>query len=156
MAGQSWQKASRQSGWQNASVDNITKITSGDEGKKLMAGFLAVLVDRWRKNIKRMGIGHEGDLDASFKKSASSSGGQIKGTTTHNYYGRFVDMGVGNGVEIEDQLAGRGGKRRPKPWYMESWAYERHRLAEVFQDAIADVILTEAAAGVQASVPIKL
>jgi hypothetical protein len=67
-----------------------------------------------------------------------------------------VDMGVGNGVEIEDQLAGRGGNRKPKPWYMESWAYERHRLAEVFQNAIADVIVKEVAAGVKASVDIKL
>ncbi len=156
MAGQSWQKTSRQSGWQNASVENLDKITSGDDGRKIMAGFLAVLIDRWRKNIKRMNIGHEGDLDASFKKSSGASGGQIKGAITHNYYGRFVDMGVGNGVEIEDQQAGRGGRRKAKPWYIESWAYEKQRLAEVFQDAIADAIVNEATKGLGADVSINL
>jgi hypothetical protein len=156
MASTSWQRASRQSGWQNASVENIAKITSGNEGKKLMDGFLAVLIDRWRKNIRRMNIGYEGDLDASFRKSSRTESGRIKGTTSHNYYGRFVDMGVGNGVEIEDQQAGRAGNRKPKPWYIESWAYEKHRLAEVFQEAIADVIVKEAAAGLETSVPIQL
>ena len=156
MAGISWQRASRQSGWQNASVENISKLTSGDQGKKLMDGFLAVLIDRWRKNIRKMDIGYEGDLDASFRKSSRVESGRIKGTTSHNYYGRFIDMGVGNGVEIEDQQAGRAGNRKPKPWYIDSWSYEKHRLAEVFQDAVANVILNETAAGLEGSVPLQL
>lgn len=129
-----------------------------------MSEFLSVLIDRWRKNIKKYNIGHEGDLDASFTQRTSGSAGLVKGRAGFNYYGRFVDMGVGKGVK----LAETGGRmtltttrhgsrgRRPKPWFSQTWGHERRRLGEIYQKYVSDELLNYTTAALEGSVKINL
>ena len=70
-----------------------------------------------------------GGLSASFSKTilGTTKGENIVIRLKFNYYGKFVDMGVGKGVKIADvrenktarYLNGRmtGNRRRPKKWY---------------------------------------
>ena len=64
-----------------------------------------------------------------------------------NYYGKFVDMGVGKGTKIGDvsenkisrRLEGKkhGNLRRAKPWYASTMYAERMKLVELLAEKYA-------------------
>ena len=89
---------------------------------------------------------HLGDLYRSFtrKMDIGSDGMPTRVTIGFMFHGRFVDMGVGKGVKMEDiksnrevyrnlSRADRAGKklRKPKKWYSPVMYYEYQRAAEI-------------------------
>lgn len=162
--GKNWQKVTRLRETQTEAINGLESIGNLKKGQKIMRQFLDVLVDRWRKNIKKHKIGHEGDLDDSFKKRASASAGVIKGRANFEYYGRFVDLGVGKGVKLSEAggrlalTSNRPGarRRRPKKWFSETWAYERQRLAEVYQQYVSEELLDHMEAFLEGEIKINI
>ena len=90
-----------------------------------------MMVDIWVEKVNAYGIG---DYDKKKKESEddvvsllksfefdvySAAGGEVdKITHAFNYYGRFVDMGVGRGVKYGESAA---SNRKAKPWNSETY-----------------------------------
>lgn len=97
----------------------------------------------WMDKIDKLNIRYFGMLEESFKHEviANAAGNVSRIEFAFNYYGKFVDMGVGRGVKLEDvkeaaisrKLDGRGtgNRRRPKNWYGKTFYAERMKLAEI-------------------------
>jgi hypothetical protein len=93
----------------------------------------------------KIGKRSSGELFRSFQyKVISSAGGDIRRIEfAFNYYGKFVDMGVGRGTRLGDRpmsrakqrFAGKflGAVRVPKKWYSRTFFAESQRLAEILQ-----------------------
>lgn len=132
--------------------------------KEVMSEFLPIFEERLKWNLVEQQIGHEGDLDDSFKRSVTTTKSMVRGSLKFNFYGRFVDMGVGKGLTLTERQSGRAissdrkgltGRRRPKVWFSKQYAYERQRLTEIMSQNAA--YLAAAAVGnVEQNVPIKL
>lgn len=146
MATVSWQKQSRLGGRNTQNIEGVKDIVGEKRGKKIMSAFIDIMILKWNREIRKMNIGKEGDLSASFTKSVKSGADQIHGRSRFNFYGRMVDMGVGKGITLQEQKSGIaatrsrvGGslKRKPKPWYSNVWLYERNRIGEVYRDELA-------------------
>ena len=95
--------------------------------------------ERLQKSLLRHKIGKSGSLSYSIIYALKSiSGGEV-GSIRHefNYYGKFVDMGVGRGQKIEDVKGNRdmvalmGSGRRPKKWFSKSYYAEVMQLEEI-------------------------
>jgi hypothetical protein len=99
-------------------------------GKKEMA-------DRFRK----LKIGSSGELldTMSFRGKVLVNGVMLE--IDYQFYGMFVDMGVGNGITLDDvdvaKLVGSG--RKKKNW-TRKLAHFRHRLGELYTQVAADEI----------------
>ncbi|QIP16833.1 hypothetical protein G8759_31410 [Spirosoma aureum] len=77
-----------------------------------------------------------------------SSGGGLLGTQlSFLLYGRFVDMGVGNGIDAAEAKWRRTRKngepttRQPKRWYSRRKGFETHRLRELLTQHYVNVSL---------------
>ena len=68
----------------------------------------------------------------------SNSGGDVDRIVfAFNYYGKFVDMGVGNGVaynELEGMKATGETRRRKKPWFSGTFDYQVEKLTEILEE----------------------
>lgn len=105
-----------------------------------------ITVKEWRRNLVRMKVMDRGALFRSFMFSViGSAGGDVtRITLAFEYYGRFVDMGVGRGTRIGQvkenavsrRLEGKmlGNRRRPKKWYSRRLAAETLRLEEIMAE----------------------
>ena len=103
-----------------------------------------ITIKRWLKKIQGMKIGSSGELAKSFLFDVISSarGDLIKIDFAFNYYGKFIDMGVGSGTSLGDvkenttsrRLDGKmlGNRRRPKKWYSKTFHAEVMKLSEIF------------------------
>ena len=83
-----------------------------------LQAWMDIVIKIWRNKISEMDIGSSGELFDSFVGTIiSNSGGSAERIDfAFNYYGKFVDMGVGSGVYVGnpgDVLT----SRRPKRWY---------------------------------------
>jgi hypothetical protein len=107
----------------------------------------AILIEKWQKEIDRLNINDTGALRNSFEKAvAASSGGDLqKIELAYNFYGYFVDIGVGRGVKIgegreksqEAKLLGNRA-RSPKPWLSKILKQEAWKLAEIMKEKYGD------------------
>ena len=81
-----------------------------------------IVIKRWESKIALLGIGKTGSLAQSFAQHVftQSTGDPEKIEFTFNYYGKFIDMGVG-----------KGGSRLTKPWYSKTFYSEVKRLGEL-------------------------
>lgn len=88
------------------------------------------VIERWLKKIIDLDIGHDSLLKHSFTAHVrrESNGDVSRIEFLYNYYGRFVDMGVGRGVPVED--AGMGN-RKIKRWYTPVLNSQIKKLAEL-------------------------
>ena len=144
---------------------HLETIIQSGEGLRIMKVFMKIVNERFQRSIRRHDIGHEGDLSESLKSRAWQQGGTLGGRTTFNFYGRFVDMGVGNGVTLSEASSGvsltstRKGyrrKRRAKKWYSSTLAHESSQLAKVFASAQAGQLAQQTAAQLRNSIEIQL
>lgn len=78
-----------------------------------------MMVDIWIEKANQYGI-HIGDFVESFMYDVRErANGEIdKIVHVYNYYGRFTDMGVGNGIPYEKVS---GSSRKEKPWHTETY-----------------------------------
>jgi hypothetical protein len=112
--------------------------------REIAEAWAKITIIKWKKKLASNKIGDTGSLLRSFKYNvlASAQGNVLKITFLFEYYGRFVDMGVGKGVKIGDvkesaasrKLSGKmlGNRRRPKKWYSKTFHAEVMKLSEIF------------------------
>jgi hypothetical protein len=107
-------------------------------------------LERFQKAIMKYNVGVTGELAKSFvfRVIATSGGSVLAAEIKFRYYGRFVDMGVGNGVRIEDVknhssqaqraqmqlIHNTGDLRKPKKIYSRPLAGQVKKLAELMQE----------------------
>ncbi len=95
-----------------------------------------IVVQKWEDKIARLGISFSGDLVTSFAchVQTEAGGNAQKIQFAFEYYGKFVDMGVGKGVKIDQVSASR---RRPKKWYSPTFFSQIKKLSEILQEKYA-------------------
>jgi hypothetical protein len=103
-----------------------------------------ITVKNWHQNLQKKKIGQSGDLDDSFKEEVKGEEPNEVVTFLFNYYGKFVDMGVGKGVKMGDvkelsmsrRLLGRNSvtPRRAKKWYSKELSFQTYRLSKIMQE----------------------
>lgn len=96
-----------------------------------------IVIKNWRRNMALQNISHKGSLLKSFAMNVAkqANGDPALIQFAFNYYGKFVDMGVGNGVTLADVP---GENRKPKPWYSKEFFSQVKRLSEIFAEKYAD------------------
>ncbi len=112
--------------------------------REIAQAWAKITIIKWKKKLAINKVGNSGALPKSFQYNvlASAQGNVLKITLLFEYYGRFVDMGVGKGVKIGDvkessasrKLSGKmlGNRRRPKKWYSKTFHAEVMKLSEIF------------------------
>lgn len=105
-----------------------------------------IVLEKWQRAIRKLRIGDSGELfDSLARQVVSASDGDVqKVIFFYNYYGAFVDMGVGRGVKVggvkESALSRRlegkrnGNRRRAKKWHNKILYGQTIRLGEIMQD----------------------
>ncbi len=111
-----------------------------------MRYFVKFSAEKLQKSIWRLGVRHSGDLYESMRTSVTTGSSKTSGTISFNWYGRFVDMGVGNGLTLIEKQTGRALTtnrnpsritRKPKPWLTDVWPGQVHRMSEILARDIA-------------------
>lgn len=106
------------------------------------------VIREWDRKAIELGI-HEGHLLNSFANHVVwAAGGRVDRIEfLFEYYGKFVDMGVGKGVSMEDRdaLVALGIRRRPKPWFSSVFyrrvKYLKHLMAESTAQQTVNVVV---------------
>ena len=98
-----------------------------------------IVIREWEKKIEALNIGLSMQLIDSFTNHVytQADGDPSRIQFAFEWYGKMVEYGVGNGVNLEERdsmIAAGLTKRRPKPWYSEVFAKQlavlRHLLEE--------------------------
>lgn len=98
-----------------------------------------IVLREWDKKAAALGISDTRTLVSSFRNHVEwHAGGDLqKVAFMFEYYGKFVDMGVGGRINLDnrDTLISAGmTSRRPKPWFTDTFYKEvaklRYLLAE--------------------------
>ena len=97
-----------------------------------------IVIQIWLQKIEQMKINYSYQLADSFVNHVIShaNGNVQKIEFAFNYYGKFVDMGVGKGVSLED-VGHAYTTRKPKPWYSRSFYAEVQKLGRLMAEKYA-------------------
>jgi len=89
-----------------------------------------IVIERWEQKIVKLGIKRTGKLLNSFTHfvNTQSGGSPDKITFAFEYYGKFVDMGVGRGVKLG---AVETSIRTAKPWYSKTFWSQFEKLKDI-------------------------
>ncbi len=119
-------------------MSTIEGITA--EQNEIVESWARYTANDLMKSIRKRGIGYSNALYNSIRhKLITGVTGDFKVQHTYNYYGKFVDMGVGRGQRISDvkgnaDLRGIvGGGRRPKKWLSKTYYGEVSTLTSILQ-----------------------
>lgn len=98
----------------------------------------SIVVKMWEQKIQALKIGNSGDLVRSFTQHVitQADGNPQKIEFAFEYYGKFVDMGVGRGVKIADVESGENYRKR-KPWYSPVFFGQVKELAKILAEKYA-------------------
>ena len=98
-----------------------------------VAAWADIVMDNWLDKIDKLKIGLSWQLEDSIKSTLISNAGGLPERVefSFNYYGKFVDMGVGKGVEIGDVKDRGESRRRPKKWYSKTMYAQIIKLREI-------------------------
>jgi hypothetical protein len=114
------------------------------EQKQTIEAWANYVIERWELEILRLGINSTGKLLKSFTQCmiTQANGNIEKITFAFEYYGKFVDMGVGRGVTIAE--VSQSG-RTPKPWYNKTFFGQVKKLGEILakkyqQEAVMSIV----------------
>lgn len=102
------------------------------ERRKVAEEWAKITANRLVKALRKKGIGVTNSLQYSIAhKLVAMAGGDVTSIThTFNYYGKFIDMGVGRGQKIESVKSNGdvyrlvGGGRKPKKWFTPTYYAE--------------------------------
>jgi hypothetical protein len=123
-----------------------------DELRQTMEKWARITIKELRQSMVNKYIGQTGALYKSFeyKLQTDGNGMPTKITIGFWYHGRFVDMGVGNGIKLENvksnrevwanmSRADRKGKtpRKAKKWYSPVIYHEYQRAVEILRGKYA-------------------
>lgn len=97
-----------------------------------------ILIRNWFAKIERLHIGQTQELAASFINHViENAGGSVDRIEfAFNYYGKFVDMGVGKGISLSD-IGYVDSGRRPKKWYSPVFYSEVRKLTAILAEKYA-------------------
>jgi hypothetical protein len=97
-----------------------------------------IVIQIWLDKIEKLHVNYSYQLADSFVNHVIShaNGDARMVEFAFNYYGKFVDMGVGRGVSLED-VQQPGNIRRPKPWYSKTFFAEVQKLKVIFAEKYA-------------------
>ncbi len=92
-----------------------------------------IVIERWEIKISRLKIYDTGQLVRSFYHhvKTQSNGNPELIVFTFEYYGKFIDMGVGRGVTVENVSF---SNRRAKPWYSKVFFSQLEKLKEILAE----------------------
>lgn len=92
-----------------------------------------IVIERWENRITTLKIKETGQLLKSFTHfvNTQSNGDPERITFAFEYYGKFVDMGVGRGTTIA-QVGST--KRIAKPWYSKVFWSQFLKLTELLKE----------------------
>ncbi len=98
-----------------------------------------IVIREWQKKIETMNIGVSSQLIESFMHTVytQADGDPYKVQFAFNYYGKFVDMGVGRGVPLDERdtlMAAGLTSRKPKPWYTEVFGRQLAVLRHILEE----------------------
>lgn len=113
---------------------------------KVISDWARYTIERLQKSIDKRHIGDTGSLRYSllYHLAALAGGGVESVKLEFNYYGKFLDMGVGRGQKIESVKSNRevynlvGGGRRPKQWFSKTLWGEVAALTELLSVKYGD------------------
>ncbi len=90
------------------------------------------VIERWESKVVSLNIGDTYQLLHSFASTVylESGGDTARVNFLFNYYGKFVDMGVGNGITLENRWNKEHARKR-KLWYTPVFFGQVKRLAEI-------------------------
>lgn len=123
--------------------------------QKLVDDWALIAIDRFQQSLKKRKIGITGELFNSFKRQLLLSGGDV-GAVIIKFlmYGRFRDMGVGNGVKAYERQTNKANliaakrygadvsytSRQPKRWYNKVRMAQTYKLQELLSSEMGDNI----------------
>jgi hypothetical protein len=117
-------------------------INTEVEIKKTISEWAEITIERLQKQIRNKKIGATGSLNNSliYKLKSLAGTGVSSVNLEFNYYGKFLDMGVGRGQKIEgvksnrDMYALIGGGRKPKKWFSKTAYGEQIALGKILSN----------------------
>lgn len=101
-----------------------------------------IVIKTWLEKIIRLNINYSHALYNSFAHHVitNANGDPERIEFAFLYYGKFVDMGVGNGVsksEATELVTGGQSGRRAKPWYSKTFYHQLQILRELLAEKYA-------------------
>ncbi|QHL87399.1 hypothetical protein GU926_08110 [Nibribacter ruber] len=139
--------------------------------REISQEWLALVIQNWRQQLKKLRIKSTGDLDQSFagEVMAHSNGDVEKIKIAYAWYGAMVDMGVGRGSKLGDQKENatsrrilgkaRGNRRAPKRWYSkgrDSIGHQVNQLSHLLADKAAIQGVENVAGSIQKKLVINI
>jgi hypothetical protein len=109
------------------------------EMRQVISDWARYTIQRLQKSLDKKKVGITGSLNYSllYQLAGIADGNVSSVSINFNYYGKFVDMGVGRGHKIESVKSNRdvysliGGGRRPKKWLSKTLYGEIAALREI-------------------------
>jgi hypothetical protein len=97
-----------------------------------------IVIDNWLDNLAKLRIGYYFQLESNLHYNIFSGGHNLPSAVEFSFplYGRFVDMGVGRGVKLED-VKSTDNSRRPKKWYSKTFYSETLKLSQILSQKYA-------------------
>lgn len=97
-----------------------------------------IVIEIWEDKMERLKVNRTLDLINSllFHVNTAANGNVEMIQFFFNYYGKFVDMGVGKGLPAGLTLI--NAQRMPKPWYSKVFYSQVIRLSEIMAEKFAN------------------
>lgn len=131
--------------------NEIPDVMVSAKSVEVLKEFMPIFIERLRKNMRDLNVGHSGDTDDSFAYSVRKGSDKVSANLRFLFYARFVDMGVGKGTTLAERQSGRplmagragvGNRRKPKPWFGPQYIFEVQRLQEIMTETLAQLATT--------------
>lgn len=122
----------------------------------------AIAIERLQKELRKKKIGITDNLYRSFEKEVQKSGGNLQAVFIRfAMYGRFRDMGVGNGMKAFERKSNKANlvgakqygadvsfsRRQPKRWFNKTKMSQIYKLREILAKSMGDSVVTNVQEG---------
>ncbi len=99
-----------------------------------------IVLENWLDNMHKLRIGYTFELENSIIYGIEHGSDKLPSAIEFSfmYYGKFVDMGVGNGVKLEDVKSGFH-TRQPKKWYSKTFYGQTLKLSLILAQKYARI-----------------
>lgn len=124
-------------------MSTIRILNYDNERAKLVEDWAYYTILRLQKSLGKKKVGVTGSLKASLYYDLVSIAGEISSVKHHfNYYGKFVDMGVGYGQKLSDVKGNRDAyqARKPKVWFSKTYYSEIMQLTELLTEKYGEQV----------------
>lgn len=142
-------------------IFNNTEIDLTGAANQMVQEWAVIVMSRWFEALQYYGIGKTRALQWSFQKQLIKANGDVEAVIfKFLQYGRFIDMGVGRGQDLNGLVLARkydryrdvNGKmtwglvsriaRKKKPWYTKTFYREVAKLADLYKAKYGEKIVS--------------